>query len=718
MIRNVTDVLEQCSSTASQVYRENMKFRDELLQLLTELEEKLNDKYEVLMMDQDAKNFDFSATLQNMIHRISIQFKGGLDELTKALDQKQRHLNSFTLSLFGKTKAGKSTIREALSHGNGETIGKGAQRTTRDILEYNWNGLRLLDVPGFEAFKGDKDTDKAHDVIDQSDMILFLTSDDSVQPGEFDEMSRLQELNKHFFVVMNVKHNLLNQETEQPDGREIRRFLKRPEKVFDYERLNEHRKHIRSYVKKHLHIDTVEVIWIHAQSAFLSTREELSDVSQGLWDISMLDTVYDKITEEINRSGKHRRVLTFYDSTIHFVDTIEKMLREEQRLIRSQALFMVKKRAELKGFFDRFIPESNERIERCIEKLYAPIKQWIPYFVDEYIGRKDAHSVLQAYLKEQSKNIENTMNNHMKEIIADLQTYLSEFTRQYQYDINSIQLDNKNMSEFKKGQIGKILKWSGVGLSGLSTGAFIAATAGWGAANVWNPVGWIALGASVAVGIFSWLMSDYESRKWIKAKNEANQNLLLHIEELERKTNSAYKSYFYKNITQKGKREMLDKVESYIDALFFVADQLLEKATSINQLKEGLNKHLFAHLLRLEGVDCEPSHVKSIAREQGIATKIIVPSEWYLDGSTKTGLDKICGEQVTLLSEEANLRVQVAKALFPAKIDANQVKIVNNGKRVTAKISVSDSIKGLVIGRKGVNIRLAQRLCNVKIELT
>ncbi|MCD4542278.1 GTPase domain-containing protein, partial [Klebsiella pneumoniae subsp. pneumoniae] len=154
------------------------------------LEEKLNDKYEVLMMDQDAKNFDFSATLQNMIHRISIQFKGGLDELTKALDQKQRHLNSFTLSLFGKTKAGKSTIREALSHGNGETIGKGAQRTTRDILEYNWNGLRLLDVPGFEAFKGDKDTDKAHDVIDQSDMILFLTSDDSVQPGEFDEMSR------------------------------------------------------------------------------------------------------------------------------------------------------------------------------------------------------------------------------------------------------------------------------------------------------------------------------------------------------------------------------------------------------------------------------------------------------------------------------------------------------------------------------------------------
>lgn len=119
--------------------------------------------------------------------------------------------------------------------------------------------------------------------------------------------------------------------------------FKRPEKVFDYERLNEHRKHIRSYVKNTYILTQLKLSGYMLNQHFLVQREELSDVSQGLWDISMLDTVYDKITEEINRSGKHRRVLTFYDSTIHFVDTIEKMLREEQRLIRSQALFMVKK---------------------------------------------------------------------------------------------------------------------------------------------------------------------------------------------------------------------------------------------------------------------------------------------------------------------------------------------------------------------------------------
>lgn len=251
VINEVTDMLKECSTVAKKVYRENMNFRNELEEILMDVKDRLNNKYDTFMIDPDTNNFDFPQMLETLIKNIDRQTSSGLDELTLSLKQKRKHLNSFTISLFGRTKAGKSTIREALTRGTGETIGKGAQRTTRDIHQYDWDGLRFLDVPGFEAFKGDEDTEKAREILDQSDMILFLTSDDSVQPGEFDEMSRLQELNKHFIVIMNVKHNLLNPETGQPDKREISRFLKKPEKVFDYERLSEHRNHIRSYVKRH-----------------------------------------------------------------------------------------------------------------------------------------------------------------------------------------------------------------------------------------------------------------------------------------------------------------------------------------------------------------------------------------------------------------------------------------------------------------------------------
>jgi hypothetical protein len=707
----VSDTLKECSTIAKKVYKENMNFRNELEQMLEDLQHKLNDKYDFFMIDPDAKNFDFSQMIETLITKINNQTSSGLGDLTEALNQKRKHLNSFTISLFGRTKAGKSTIREALTAGNGESIGKGAQRTTRDIRQYDWNGLRLLDVPGFEAFRGDEDTEKAHEILDQSDMILFLTSDDSVQPGEFDEMSRLQELNKHFIVVMNVKHNLLDPETGQPDGMEIRRFLKKPERVFDYERLNEHSKHIRSYVKKHLNIDHVEVIWIHAQSAFLSTRDELNELSEKLWETSMLEKVYGQIIGEINRSGKHRRVLTFYDSTIHFVDTLEKILWEEQNLIRSQAFFMKEKKVELNNFFNRFIPESNKKIEQKAQKLYAPLQQWVPYFVEEYIGRKEAHSVLEDRMKEHNKLIENNLNDLMKEILSDLQIHLSEFTRQYKYDTEAIQFEQSNIGDFRKGQISKIMKWGGITVGAISTAVFI------GTANIWNPVGWTLLGVSAVAGVFSGFMKNYESKKLKNAKSQVNQNLLEHIQTMESQTISSYQSYFHKNISKKVKREILDKVEGYITDLFFISDQLKEKAIELTGLKEKLNKHLFAHMLQLQGVTCRPNNLKRIAREQGVATKIVVPQEWYLDSLTQTGLDKICGEHVTLLSEQSDLRGLVSKAMYPAKINTDQVRIINDGKKKTVQVTVPTSDKGIAIGKKGINIRLAQKLCNVKIEL-
>lgn len=57
------------------------------------------------------------------------------DELERASDslsKKKDSLEKFTVTLFGRTMTGKSTIREAITQGDGNTIGKGGQRTTRD----------------------------------------------------------------------------------------------------------------------------------------------------------------------------------------------------------------------------------------------------------------------------------------------------------------------------------------------------------------------------------------------------------------------------------------------------------------------------------------------------------------------------------------------------------------------------------------------------------
>lgn len=460
------------------------------------------------------------------------------------------------------------------------------------------------------------------------------------------------------------------------------------------------------------------MIWLHAQAAYLSTRKKYSDQAEGLWNLSNIEKVYDRITNEINRNGKQRRVLTFYESTIQSIDTMEKMILNEHYSIKAQGKFMIEKRNELKQFYDRFINENNQKIEDKVALLFAPIKQWVPSFVEEYIGRNDAQAELEKVLSSKQKLIEKSMEREMREIVSELENYLIEFTRQYQYDLDSIEIEPGEIGEFKRGQINKVLKWSGVALGGISSSAFVVAFAGWGAANFWNPVGWIALGASALVGILSLFFKDRETKKWQEAKSDAKEILLENIEKLERRTRGAYKAWFYKNVTKKGKKEMLDQVSSYINGLFQISDELQGSGREIGVLKDNLNKELFSTLLRLEGFNCVKGDIKAISRDQGTLTKILVPSHWYLDAwNNNHGLHYLCGEPVNIISEDENISSLVAKALYPGEVNSNQVKIIEENSRKVAYVTVAKKMKGLCIGRKGVNIRLAKKLCNIPIEI-
>ena len=98
---------------------------------------------------------DARAKLQQIDARLGTTLATSLRKTSAALDAKQRVLNRFTVTLFGRTMAGKSTIREALTGGDGASIGKGAQRTTRDVCEYTWNSLRIIDTPGIGVYEGE-----------------------------------------------------------------------------------------------------------------------------------------------------------------------------------------------------------------------------------------------------------------------------------------------------------------------------------------------------------------------------------------------------------------------------------------------------------------------------------------------------------------------------------------------------------------------------------
>ncbi|MCL7701162.1 GTPase domain-containing protein, partial [Klebsiella pneumoniae] len=111
--------------------------------------------------------------LTDMLHNLERDYGKLLSKRNANLAKQLRSLDCFNVMLFGRTMAGKSTVREAITRGDGRTIGKGAQRTTRDVQEYEWNNLRIVDTPGFGAYNGLEDTQGAHEILEQSDVVLF-----------------------------------------------------------------------------------------------------------------------------------------------------------------------------------------------------------------------------------------------------------------------------------------------------------------------------------------------------------------------------------------------------------------------------------------------------------------------------------------------------------------------------------------------------------------
>ncbi len=106
-----------------------------------------------------------SKKLKDLLHTIDNDILREYEQININLLEKKKSLDHFTITLFGRTMAGKSTIREALTNGDGSTIGKGAQRTTRDIREYRWNNLRIIDTPGIGAYEGNEDKEIALSII-------------------------------------------------------------------------------------------------------------------------------------------------------------------------------------------------------------------------------------------------------------------------------------------------------------------------------------------------------------------------------------------------------------------------------------------------------------------------------------------------------------------------------------------------------------------------
>lgn len=658
--------------------------------------------------DPDFQDPELEKHIDDLLEHLQERLNQGMHSIRRSLVNKQKNLSQFTVTLFGRTKAGKSTIREALTHGSGETIGRGAQRTTLDIRRYIWNDLQVIDTPGIAAYEGDNDVTIAESVIDESDVILFLITNDSLQAAEFKKFANLKSQNKPVIILLNVKQDISN-----PVRRKI--FLRDFDKIVSKEGQSGNIQRIHSLAKDHFGHASIEVIPIHAMSAFEATREKDESIMRQLYAASRISWLKDGLEQLVTNQGIQKRTLTFREDFIFYLNSLETVYWEYYKKLRSRVNYLRRKRTDMVTWFDDFIPKSNAHIENSVKYMYTPLFQAIDDFVDEYAGKDNASAVWKG--KVTWLHIENKAKTLAEELLTETKEYLEEFTRQIQFESETINfdVDTPGVEGLRQSQIGRVARWGSAGL-GAAEGALLLG----GALNWWNPGGWIMVGVGVVsllAGLFSWIWGD-DSKRFETQKRRAKDNLFETTEKMQRKTTSVLKTWFYDNVTKGIQKKLKTELKRQLQIWDEFLGLLETHARSIDGQVEMENKLLIIELISqtTKTPRDDAVTIESIAREQGVRIKLLVKGgRLFPSDEDRRCLEHVIGEQLSEVPWSDDPIALFCEAIRPAEVYPEEVSYNSATRKYT--VSVTDDRKGGVIGKRGANIKVTARLLKAKIDV-
>ncbi|MGK3964070.1 GTPase [Sorangium sp. So ce118] len=643
---------------------------------------------------------DARARLQELEARLDDTLSGSLRATSAGLRAKQGVLNRFTVTLFGRTMAGKSTIREVLTGGDGSTIGKGAQRTTRQVREYSWNSLRIIDTPGIGAYEGDDDRVHALSVIDETDVVLFLVSSDGIQEESFKGMQVLRQQNKPLLFVLNVKRDL-----QKPVF--MRRFLADPRSVFEDDELRGHIDRIHKLAGEFLGMGDIRVIPIHAQAAYLSTRPEHQEHADALAEYCRLGDLLRELEGEVLRRGTVRRLQTFVDGTLVSLLDLQEELSEQAKTVRRAATYLKDKFGELDVWLDGFIRATNSRAETEATQLVQPLRGSVSSFLDDNIEREDVAARWRRKVKD--LEIDGWLARQQSAILDELRGKLAEFSREMSVESRLVgAFDVGGPSTFDPWDVKRSLRWIGRGGAALAGVAAVAELIA--GANFWNPAGLVA-GAigGVALGL-SRLFEDRE-QKLQRQKVKAAAQLRGSIDELERQVAGTLKKWFYESVTSHLVRGIRNDTRQLYSGMYDVACVLEDGARDIGAIVERLNRRLLVRTGQFVGVPISEERVARVVRDPGVRAKFLW-NDIREDGRFCKQVGIAIGEWVDGIPNGPTAH-QVASALRPAVVSPSKVSL--SAQSALARVPRREV--GKAIGRGGGNVSLASRLVGVRIKV-
>lgn len=632
--------------------------------------------------------------LTSMLQDLERDYGRLLSKRNANLAKQKRSLDCFNVMLFGRTMTGKSTIREAITRGDGQTIGKGAQRTTRDVKEYEWNNLRIIDTPGFGAYNGQEDTQIAHEILEQSDVVLFMLNSDSIQESTFVELEHVYKLNKPLIFVLNMKKDLDN------DGNR-RRALRSPEKyIFKEEDIQGHTDRLKNLAgRAGINPSTVRIIPIHAQAAFLATTVSGEEGSQ-LHDLSRIDNVLNALIDEVEGNGPIRRVQTFLDSSLHHVD-------EQSLLVLSQSDRLTKLLQQYESSFTRIsqwkvktLRDAPRLLSKEVDIAFKPLVDSVADFVDDHIEDENAAVAWERHYKsfKITKKIERSVQALAEQVVEELQDFNREMNEGLDITLSfEAAHDGRNFREF---DFKRINGWGSAIAGALSAIAFL---------NSWNPVGWVLAGVGIVFTIFSFF-SDSRAKKLKEAKSKQRQALLEDVEKSKRKIKASLGSWFDINLYQ----AVIFPVEHKLSLLCQALNEFISELDSTDSQLDTLRHEINFRLLNRIAYITTRQHfilpkALKIVRVPGYACYILI-SDYFRNAELLRAMSKAMREKIIVVYN-TDLDKKISH-LYRGLVEKVELSEQDKVSVFAQKQNISK-----IIGKDHRRIKMVAALCSCEITL-
>ena len=677
------DVLDRCRRAARNGYsdayqnlRENAECIDvvskSLLQCLRSFDNETVHTPEILKQ------------LKSQLCSVVTELKELQAESVSKLKKSRERLDKFSITVFGRTMAGKSTLMEILTHGNGESIGNGAQRTTRDVRTYQWKGLEVTDVPGVAAFEGAKDEELAFESASQADVVLFLISDDAPQSCEAECLAKVRSMGKPVLGICNVKAAVDSE-------LDLRLFFRDSQKKFDQTRISELREQFYAFTN-----ERIPFVATHLRARFLADMHGYEQHRDKMLKASRFDDVESFIISEIVNGGVFFREKTFIDgSVVPMKDLTDRLFAFSAQNSDSRRV-LIDKLNKFRDWKAKFCIDAQKRINTVISRTMESLRNEVPSFAENHYQDESAGEKWNKLVK--SLNVNHKMEILQKQLLDECSNNIGEIFRELKFELKFVA--DRYIKTEKIFDTKRLWNW---GITIIGGGISVAAI-------LLSSGALVVPGIVVAIG--GWLISLFFDSREVKsrrARENLSNQLYDHIKKMECDLQEKMRSWFKQEIVDKRIDVFLSDFYVVTSAMFTLADNQRALARTLNNRQKKLGLTLVKQALRQLNAADLFDLIKDVARVPGKAIMFLINPGVIFPEAIRRALEMLLKERiwfvidtkrtVSILSQAIGRKCKTNEISLEKKISVAHVSFDNLDENTKIRIKLAQQLTGFHIMR-------------------